>query len=71
MKLKNEPELAVAEQGPLLFAESEDVIPTDSNQARRGTIKTAKDVQKRALAGSRRAYDDNHFTLFDLDINAL
>src|SRR5687768_746535 len=68
MKLKNEPDVFVAERGQRLLRHRRDVAVAYRDRARIGAVESSQQVQQRALADAGRADDCHHLTLLDREV---
>ena len=68
--LKDEPDLAAAQQRHLVFSERGDLLAIQHNLAAGGRIQPGQQAQQRALTAARRAHDGGELSARDLQVDS-
>src|SRR3990170_6684519 len=71
VELEHETDVLVPELRYPVVVQPEDINAAVEDPARSGPLKASRDMQKGALADSRRAHDGEHLAFPDVDINAV
>src|SRR5271166_2886442 len=69
VRLKNEPNLAPAQQRHLIFAEPGDVFAVQNNLAGSWIVETGQQTEQRAFARARRSHDRDKLAGFDSEVD--